>query len=321
MESFHAPSHPDEETRLRHERAWAAGFFDGEGWAAAVKNRDGKQPMAQIPQSSKNGIPEVLLRFRAAVGGTGTIRGPYLENGYEQRYQWSISSRGGVRRVFEAIGPWLSAPKRAQFISALGAITTGHGDRQGVDAAQATPEEELAWTAGLFDGEGSTWLERHRSHAGYFVVVAGVTQSSSDGIPEVLRRLDTALAIDGATYGPFKSRHARKLVYRWKVFGAEKAELLLGRLSPWLGVIKRRQALDALGVIRAQAPLPRGNPSWGAYKTHCIHGHEYATARIRTYRSRRGGTQRRDSKQCLVCTREQASARRAAKRDQRPFSK
>src|SRR5207247_4911519 len=64
----------------RFDLAWAAGFFDGEGWANAVaqEGRKTKQPQARINQADPNGVPEVLLRFQRAVGGLGRIGGPYV---------------------------------------------------------------------------------------------------------------------------------------------------------------------------------------------------------------------------------------------------
>lgn len=316
MEELHAPSYPDEETRLRHERAWAAGFFDGEGWAAAVgqRGRRTRQPCARINQSSTTGVPEALVRFRGAVEGIGSVRGPVIKEGREPLYRWTASSRGGVGRAYELLRPWLSAPKLMEFERAL-SPTANFGEAEAVPFRRAIGTEELAWAAGLFDGEGSTSLERHQTHEGYFVIESSVTQSSNTGVPEVLSRFQGALGGVGKIYGPYEQDGARELVYRWKAYGLQRVELLVSQLLPWLGAIKRAQAETSLSVVRSQSTLPRGNPLWGAYKTHCVHGHEYATARIRPYKSRRGGKQRRDSKQCLMCTREQARARRGAQRE------
>jgi hypothetical protein len=68
-----------------------------------------------------------------------------------------------------------------------------------------------------------------------------------------------------------------------------------------------------LDVMRSQPPLPRGNPAWGNRKTHCVNGHEYATARIRPFVGRGKNKERRDNKQCLVCLRDYARMQRARK--------
>ena len=212
-----------------------------------------------------------------------------------------------MRTVHDRIGPWLSEVKRAQFGNAL-SISAEH------EAATSwTADEELAWAAGLFDGEGSTMLMPHRSHLGYFIAEVAVTQSGDVGVPQVLRRFREAVGGSGKVYGPYRQKDARKSVYRWKAQTQKQVESVVLLLWHWLGYLKRAQAKEVLTVLRRQAPLARGNPSWGSHKTHCVHGHKYATARVRPYVSRRGGTQRRDSKQCLVCSREQAAAKREAR--------
>lgn len=291
----------------RCECAWAAGFFDGEGWANAVKNRNRWQPHAQINQSSRTGVPNVLLRFRTAVG-VGRVRGPKLEEGREPLYSWVASRRGDVARVYELLVPWLGEVKRAEFYAALGL----HGDA--ADAGHQCSElEEIGWAAGVFDGEGSVYLAKHQSHAGYFTLEAAVTQSGIEGVPELLARF-CRIARVGCIYGPF-APHSEKWrpVYRWKAFGIGQVAPLIERLRPWLGPIKRSQADDVFSVVRSQAPLRRGNPAWGYHKTRCVNGHEYATARLRAFVPRKGGAEKRASKQCLACLREHARMKRLKK--------
>jgi hypothetical protein len=139
-----------------HELAWAAGFFDGDGWAALVRfgRRGKRRPMAQINQGSSTGVPEVLVRFRDTVG-VGRVAGPKIEEGRLPLYWWVASSRGDVLKVGEVIGPWLSAQKRVQFSETVGL------------AFRREPISSRAWAAGLFDAEGSTSLNAHRSHPGF----------------------------------------------------------------------------------------------------------------------------------------------------------
>ncbi|TMD58706.1 MAG: hypothetical protein E6I87_11670 [Chloroflexi bacterium] len=224
----------------RLERAWAAGFFDGEGWAGT----SGRGLFAQINQADPSGMATLAVKGAASA--------------------------------------WESAP--------MG--------------------ERTAWAAGLFDGEGWTGLFEYSSRPGYYSVELGITQSGRDEIPQVLRRI-AELAGRGHFYGPYHGDPRHKPVHRWKTFGAENVSAVLHLLLPRLGKVKRDQARLALGTVFGQPALARGNPAWGAYKTHCVNGHEYATARVRPYRPRKAGAkQRRDSKQCLICSREQARARR-----------
>jgi hypothetical protein len=285
-----------------HELAWAAGFFDGDGWAALMrqKGRRTGQPQARINQSSVDGVPEVLVRFRDAVG-VGRIGGPIIKDRREPLYWWIASSRGDVTRTGELIGPWLSTQKRDQ-ISAATALRFA-----------APPINSFAWAAGLFDAEGSTSLSDHRSHAGYKVIEAAITQGGKS-VPEELVRAH-ALLERGNVNGPYTQEGANELIYRWRASRPDDVRMVLHLLDPWLGQIKRAQALAALRVIDAQPLLIRGRVEWGSHKTECVHGHEYASARLRPYATRSlNGTERRPSKQCLVCVRDQARARRSAKK-------
>lgn len=166
-----------------------------------------------------------------------------------------------------------------------------------------------AWAAGLFDGEGSSYLLKHRTHPGYQVGELAVTQSSSVGSPDVLRRFALVVRA-GHIAGPFTQRNATMHVYRWKAGAIKDVERVIAELWPWLGDVKRAQAQRVLDVLHAQSRLPRGNAEWGSHKTHCVHGHEYETARIRPYVGRGKGVQRRDSEQCLVCLRDYATKQR-----------
>jgi hypothetical protein len=46
-----------------HELAWAAGFFDGEGWA----NRSGRGVQSRINQAGPEGVAEVFAKFQRIV--------------------------------------------------------------------------------------------------------------------------------------------------------------------------------------------------------------------------------------------------------------
>lgn len=294
----------------RTELAWAAGFFDAEGWAAAVKSRRGTRPFAQINQADAFGVPEVLTRFQAAVGA-GRIGGPRRVAGKRDLYHWVASSRGDVRGTFEALSTWLGAVKTLQFGSAIGPVTP----------TTETPsrDELLAWAAGLFDGDGSTYVAKHRTHSGYRTAEIAITQSSPAGAPEVLITFRAAMANIGHIGGPYGGDETHEPVYRLKVYRLRDVEAVIRSLWPWLGSVKRVQAAIVIAGVASQPALPRGNPAWGVHKSHCVHGHEYATARIRPYRSRAAGTtERRPSKQCLTCVRETARRRYAEMKARRP---
>jgi len=184
-----------------------------------------------------------------------------------------------------------------------------------IDAAQPNRDDDhwWAWAAGLYDGEGCSALLRHRTHEGYLTPELSVTQSSSVGSPEVLTRFASIVGI-GNLSGPYKQRNATMDVYRWKASSRKDAERVIAGLWPFLGQVKRDQAQRLLDTLAAQPVLPRGNPAWGNNKTHCVNGHEYASARLRPFKPRNGGSEPRASSQCLECLRDYARRKREEKK-------
>lgn len=293
----------------RFELAWAAGFFDGEGWANAIaaEGRRTRQPQARINQADPNGVPEVLLRFQRAVGGLGHIGGPYVKEGYEDLYWWQVSSRGDVELLHHFLLPWLGQIKLREFAQALERPSAA-------SRACSATDEWRAWAAGLYDGEGSVYLLDHRTHENYRIAEMCLTQCGRDELaPEVLRRF-VQIVRAGNINGPYVQDEPYAPVWRVKSGKWSDIVNVLREISPWLGEVKQVQAREVRDVIESQNPLPRGNPAWGNRKTHCVNGHEYASARIRPYVSRGKGVPRRDSQQCLVCVREWARARRQQKK-------
>jgi hypothetical protein len=241
----------------RCELAWAAGFFDGEGWANAVaaEGRRTRQPQARVNQADPNGVPAVLLRFQAALGGLGRIGGPYIEEGRQDLYRWEASSRGDVELLHHLLLPWLGQVKLVEFAMALERAST----RSRVAVAT---DEWRAWASGLYDGEGSTYLTNHRTHVGYRSAESRITQSSGGGSPEVLTRFLTVVSV-GHLYGPYQQSAGYLDVYRWNASARADVETCMSTIWPWLGPVKRAQAQLVFAVTRSQPVLPRGREEWG----------------------------------------------------------
>lgn len=94
------------------ELAWAAGFFDGEGWTTPQRRtlRSGRPVMyIQIGVSQVDRRP--LERFAAAVR-TGNIT---RKGGTSPCLNWRCSRFAEVLRVMDELWPYLSEPKREQF--------------------------------------------------------------------------------------------------------------------------------------------------------------------------------------------------------------
>lgn len=100
----------------REELAWAAGFFDGEGYTGRVPARPGQRTGVRAIVGQK--YPELLHRFRAAVGDLGTIYGP-RKNGKSLIYVYNVGGHEDVQALGALLWPFLGAVKRQQWKSAL----------------------------------------------------------------------------------------------------------------------------------------------------------------------------------------------------------
>lgn len=112
----------------RTERAWAAGFFDGEGNVYTTTVTP-KKHATQIQVRVQQNEPSTLERFRDAVV-VGRVKGPY-ERPYRSLHRdgypavnnpiwyYQASTFHDVMIVREALWEFLSQPKRIQFGEAI----------------------------------------------------------------------------------------------------------------------------------------------------------------------------------------------------------
>ena len=98
------------------ELAWAAGFFDGEGYVGSMslRVRPAKGRARAVLTMEISQVDErPLLRFAAAVG-CGSINRRAVRNP-RWRQQWRWRAVGGTaEQALCALLPYLSAPKREQ---------------------------------------------------------------------------------------------------------------------------------------------------------------------------------------------------------------
>lgn len=100
--------------------------------------------------------------------------------------------------------------------------------------------EELAWAAGLYDGEGSTFSN------GKTPPMMTINQSGS---PEVLKRFQSAVGGLGRIYGPRQvgSPGRNQPRWDWKSCSFEHAQAIMAMLWPFLSSVKRTQMDGAFG--------------------------------------------------------------------------
>ncbi|WP_315742427.1 MULTISPECIES: hypothetical protein [unclassified Bradyrhizobium] len=125
------------------ERAWAAGLFDGEGYASARSTQASFH--CEIQQLRDNRF--VLERFRRVVG-VGEIRDlqQRANKNHRPASAWSVTSQSDLLQVWRIIGDFLCKAKRDQFASALSVPIRTMLDRDrvlpdGLISAEVMPDE------------------------------------------------------------------------------------------------------------------------------------------------------------------------------------
>lgn len=115
------------------ERAWAAGFFDGEGHCGCRKVQRGDYVSLTVVQTKETAT---LERFQAAVGGYGRIyERNHRREGWSQTWALQIAAHREVQQAVCLMWEFLSEPKRRQITDAL----TKYKQYQ-ADAAARRPE-------------------------------------------------------------------------------------------------------------------------------------------------------------------------------------
>jgi hypothetical protein len=131
-----------------------------------------------------------------------------------------------------------------------------------------TRNEEVAWAAGLFEGEGSIYAHRMRSRGSRSndrIALLAVQVKMGD--EDVVLRFCDAVGV-GSVTGPFKGKAAHhRLMWRWRVV-SDEAEKTLALLEPFLGTRRRAQLRDVRSAITP--PVGRGF-------RHVLSGEEPAT--------------------------------------------
>ncbi|HEV2249138.1 MAG TPA: hypothetical protein VGT60_01350 [Candidatus Limnocylindria bacterium] len=232
------------------ERAWAAGFFDAEGSVVLRRQRRAWRMELEATQGG-DCPPPVLLRLRSACSGLGSITGP--RRGY--LYYWRASRHADVSAVVSRLGPWITEPKRSAIESA--AETVRRVVSLGADP-DMDRDNELAWAAGFFGGDGTSSAAFDRSNGpDYRRLHIGIPQAAVNGrVPPVLPKFQAAVGGAGSIRGPYtlKNPWSRLPQYVWSLSGTPGGEHVLGMIWPWLDDAKRDQARRAMRAARAGGP-------------------------------------------------------------------
>lgn len=160
-----------------------------------------------------------------------------------------------------------------------------------------TRAEDVAWAAGLFEGEGCISL-RNKTRT----TRPGIRFTLSSTDKDVVDRFHTVVGC-GSVTGPCWSTLATKEQWRWAASRRADVILLAELLRPHLGTRRLARLEECEAIVAALPEKTNHNRD----KTHCPNGHPYAGDNLKL---ERGGKARR----CRTCERARLARRDRARK-------
>lgn len=117
---------------------------------------------------------------------------------------------------------------------------------------EATPEreEDLAWLAGFWDGEGC--VRSAKTNTTFAYPIFTMSQAGSEG-RELCERVHRITDVGGKIDGPFKRKSPYTDVYMFRANGYPRVATMTIACWPWLSRTKKDQALAALNAFHDHA--------------------------------------------------------------------
>lgn len=159
-----------------------------------------------------------------------------------------------------------------------------------------TRAEQIAWAAGLFEGEGTVG---YQETAGRIRVRFALAMTDED----MVRRFHSIVGV-GNVAGPSWHSGSTKPQWRWSATSKADAATVSDLFYPFLGE-RRRDALERAWHQFATQPEPRRHKS---EKTHCPAGHPYSGHNLVVRASQPG------SRRCRECERQRSDRKNQAAR-------
>jgi len=114
--------------------------------------------------------------------------------------------------------------------------------------------EELAWAAGLFDGEGHTRARKNGTNGTY-----ALTLSLDLANQDVLERFHKAVWNLGTLRGPYsRKRQSNKPLWRWQATKFEYAQAIIAAIWSFLSPPKKEQIKSAIETYNSQPHPGKG---------------------------------------------------------------
>ncbi|SRR6266540_4508168 len=160
-----------------------------------------------------------------------------------------------------------------------------------------TTETEIAWAAGLFEGEGCWRIKTDGDYPSVSIV-----STDLDVLEEFQRIVGFGKIY---TVNPTVWKPQWRQRWHWQVNACADVRIVIELLLPWMRMRRHAKALEVLACCDRMDERKR----WRKEKTHCLHGHELTEKN--TYHHPQG------NRVCRTCNNAAGRAYQARKREKR----
>ena len=101
---------------------------------------------------------------------------------------------------------------------------------------------DIAWAAGLFEGEGCIYIIKHRKKS------ATLRLTSTD--KDVVERFAQIVGVGNVLLETASRKSHWKPLYLWNISKREEVRRILVSFMPYLGERRKEKAIEALNVMR-----------------------------------------------------------------------
>lgn len=159
------------------------------------------------------------------------------------------------------------------------------------------PDTDIAWAAGLFEGEGC--MNSHpRGKRG-----SGTQLRLAMTDRDVVERFAAVIGCGNIHRPRHDPRPNHKPVYTWALYESARVVEVIELLMPWFGERRRAKAMEVLAVAR-DIDVHKGK------RTHCPNGHPYEGDNLIEESITGNGGKVYTSRRCRTCRRAQARRRK-----------
>jgi hypothetical protein len=246
--------------------AWIAGLFEGEGNISLWLPSHGSGHTSVLLGTSDRDVVERLDRLFPSRTGL-KVHKDHTRPQNKDQHVWKLGDSANQQRFLRMIMPLLGQRRLAKAQEVVAWLESRpYAKTLTIEpipmlSVPSSREIDVAWAAGLFEGEGCISYGVKRGN-----VIVQVRMTDRD----IIERLHAVVPCPKIGIVLPKSDH-HKTQYRWTLTAPDRIREFLNMTLPYFGERRSTRAQELLAFLDTRP----GRGARNGRKTHCPKGHEY----------------------------------------------